>query len=162
MPQPVPNSRAEALRIGHRLYQPDKPCPKGHMTPRFAKNYGCSTCHKENSKKAPGYKVKRNRGVKKVLDKLRLEILEALNQSKCACCGEDELVFLCIDHVNGGGTRHRKVVKPGQRLYYWLRAQIKERGIRAVRWDFRVLCYNCNAAHWILGYCPHKPPKVKS
>lgn len=159
MPQSISNNRAEALRAGHRLYRPKKPCPKGHMTPRFTKNYGCSTCHKERGKSSPGYRAKRNRGVKKVFDKLRLLALEALGKSKCACCGEAELVFLCIDHRNGGGTKHRKVVKPGQRLYYWLRAQIKELGIRAVRKEFRVLCYNCNAAHWILGYCPHRTPK---
>ena len=150
---------AEALLTGSRLYLPENPCPKGHMTPRFTRNYGCSTCHRERGKLAPSYKAKRNRGVKKVLSALRLEILEALSGSRCACCGEDKLVFLCIDHRNGGGTAHRKVVKPGQRLYYWLRARIKELGIRAVRKEFRVLCYNCNAAHWILGYCPHRPPK---
>src|SRR5579859_8227770 len=26
----------------------------------------------------------------------------------CACCGETVVAFLCIDHVNGGGNKHRE------------------------------------------------------
>ena len=26
----------------------------------------------------------------------------------CACCGEDRYEFLSIDHINGGGAKHRR------------------------------------------------------
>lgn len=155
----IPNTRDEALRIGARMYKSGSPCPKGHNSYKFTKNYACVECHKERNKmrnKLPDRTAKRRIGIKRIFSELRLYVLEALSKSKCACCSESELVFLCIDHRNGGGTKHRKIVKPGQRLYYWLRDQIQQYGIRAVRKEFRVLCYNCNAAHWILGYCPHK------
>jgi hypothetical protein len=29
----------------------------------------------------------------------------------CACCGESNPIFLSIDHIGGGGTKHRHKVK---------------------------------------------------
>lgn len=67
---------------------------------------------------------------------------------KCECCGETELIFLAIDHINGGGSKHRKEVGAGEQFYRWLRNQKYPKG-------YRVLCHNCNwASHW--GICPHK------
>lgn len=66
----------------------------------------------------------------------------------CACCGIDDLDVLSIDHINGGGTSHRKEV-PGQRLgYHWFKKHGYPEG-------FRVLCMNCNLAMGLYGYCPH-------
>ncbi len=36
---------------------------------------------------------------------------------KCACCEEEEQIFLTIDHINGGGTKHRKKIK--EKIYNW-------------------------------------------
>lgn len=72
----------------------------------------------------------------------------------CACCGEDRIEFLSIDHVNGGGTAHRKELsQKGTRFYLWLRRNNFPPG-------FRVLCYNCNIAIGHLGYCPHQVEKA--
>jgi len=69
---------------------------------------------------------------------------------ECACCGEKRREFLCIDHIDGGGTRHRAEMKAqGQgTIQWWLKRNNYPKG-------FRVLCFNCNGAlgHW--GYCPH-------
>ena len=43
---------------------------------------------------------------KKAKRKLRQEVLDAYG-GKCACCGEEQYEFLCIDHVNDDGNeRH--------------------------------------------------------
>lgn len=69
---------------------------------------------------------------------------------KCACCGERHIEFLTIDHINGGGTKHRKEIgKNGSSLYQWLKNNNYPEG-------FRVLCFNCNCSYGMLKYCPHK------
>lgn len=68
---------------------------------------------------------------------------------KCACCGEKQQEFLTIDHIDGGGTAHRrKMGTGGSRFYNWLHKQNYPSG-------YRVLCFNCNAAEGLFGYCPH-------
>lgn len=78
---------------------------------------------------------------------------DALNAygGKCACCGESNYEFMAIDHINGGGNKHRKDNKTGSGLqfYRWLKKNKYPKG-------FRVLCHNCNVALGIFGYCPHK------
>ena len=67
---------------------------------------------------------------------------------QCACCGEQHIEFLTIDHINGGGRKHRKEM-PTTNIYLWL---IKHKFPKG----FRVLCMNCNFAYGIFKYCPHK------
>jgi hypothetical protein len=57
--------------------------------------------------------------------------------------------FLAIDHIGGGGTKHRKSFGRGSSLYRWL----EKSGLPG---GFRVLCHNCNMAIGFYGYCPHK------
>ncbi len=67
---------------------------------------------------------------------------------KCDCCGEGEQIFLTIDHINGGGTRHRK--KIGNKICVWLFKNNFPKG-------FQTLCFNCNwGKHINGGVCPHK------
>ena len=70
---------------------------------------------------------------------LRRRILEHYSEGtmKCLKCGFSDIRALCIDHVNGGGNRHRKEVGDG-RLYRWLEKNGFPDG-------FQVLCHNCNA-----------------
>lgn len=82
--------------------------------------------------------------------RLRIEVLQAYggNKPACACCDEDKLEFLSIDHVAGGGRKH--LVHIGQSgLYTWL----KRNGFPP---GFRILCHNCNQAIGAYGYCPHQ------
>jgi len=70
----------------------------------------------------------------------------------CACCGEDILEFLTLDHLvdkrSDGGVRVGGD-RVGQSLYAWLiRMQFPA--------GFRVLCFNCNCALGNRGYCPHE------
>mgnify|MGYP001576203514 CR=1 FL=1 len=83
--------------------------------------------------------------------KLRHEILSAYG-GKCACCGETQILFLTIDHVNDDGKQQRLHGDHGcsYRLY---RKLIRE-GFPAY---CQVLCFNCNHGRFINGgVCPHK------
>lgn len=57
---------------------------------------------------------------------------------KCVLCGEDRTDCLSIDHINGGGNKHRKSigVLAGISFYYWLRDNNYPKG-------YRTLCMNC-------------------
>lgn len=69
---------------------------------------------------------------------------------ECACCGETEIKFLTIDHIEGGGTKHRKQLGGGgQRIYRWLIKNNFPEG-------YQVLCWNCNCAKGLYNTCPHQ------
>lgn len=71
----------------------------------------------------------------------------------CACCGETKYEFLSIDHVNGGGQKHRAEIKKGSggvcSIHIWLERNDFPEG-------FQILCLNCNGAIGFFGYCPHQ------
>lgn len=83
--------------------------------------------------------------------KLRQQIIEIYG-NKCACCGESELDFLAIDHINGDGNEHRKTFKGS--IYLWLKKY------NYPKKSFRVLCHNCNMATRFNKICPHKRKEV--
>lgn len=81
----------------------------------------------------------------------RLEALRAYSDGEpaCTCCGEAILLFLALDHVNGGGHQHRQETGGGG-FYTWLRKHNYPEG-------FRVLCHNCNFGRQLNGgTCPHQ------
>jgi hypothetical protein len=71
----------------------------------------------------------------------------------CACCGERHLDFLSLDHVNGGGTGHRRRLHGTTNLYRW----IIKNGFPA---GYQILCMNCNFAKGRFGECPHTREKA--
>jgi hypothetical protein len=84
--------------------------------------------------------------------KPRLEAIDAYG-AKCACCGEETVEFLALDHINGGGNAERvKLRKEGKNpttIYKELRKHGWPEG-------YRVLCHNCNFSLGMYHYCPHK------
>lgn len=78
--------------------------------------------------------------------KLRLGVIEHYG-GKCNCCKETNPIFLTIDHINGGGRKHTREIKI-KRLDVWLKRNNYPRG-------FQILCYNCNNAKHLNGFCPH-------
>lgn len=75
--------------------------------------------------------------------------------SNCSCCGEEDIRFLTIDHINGDGNTHRLDIlgsksAAGARFYYWLSRNDWPVG-------HQVLCFQCNGGkHTNKGICPHK------
>lgn len=56
----------------------------------------------------------------------------------CVRCGFADRRALQIDHINGGGTRHRKTFKNDYNYYRFVRD--------APEGFFQILCANCNAS----------------
>jgi len=81
--------------------------------------------------------------------KLKAEVYSHYG-SVCSCCGESNLGFLSIDHINGGGFKHRTEVGGGLGILY----DIRKRGYPP---EFQILCFNCNLGRQLNGgVCPHK------
>lgn len=84
----------------------------------------------------------------------KLSVLSHYGGAICKCCGERNLKFLTLDHIDGGGKEHRKQAK-GTGFYRWLIIN-----------DFppcnlQVLCYNCNCGREKNGgICPHKEENI--
>ncbi len=108
----------------------------------------CKKCHrnyyKNNRSRYRQYYIdhadRHNKNVKKCRGGIKLKVINHYG-GKCTCCGEAELIFLTIDHINGGGRRHRKE-KGGLHFYIWLIHNNSPRG-------FQVLCWNCNYLKYI-------------
>lgn len=92
------------------------------------------------------------------ITKLRLQVFNHYsdNDIKCACCGERNLLFLTLDHINNDGARHRselygkRVRSNGSKILTWVIKNNYPDG-------FQVLCMNCNwGKHRNKGVCPHK------
>ena len=65
---------------------------------------------------------------------------------KCVCCGTTRREVLTLDHVNRGGSKHRKL---GANIHY------KDALRRNFPPDYRVLCFNCNCVQAHGKPCPH-------
>jgi hypothetical protein len=101
----------------------------------------CPTCREKRRAKARRY---------------RDAVFAAYGGYRCSCPGCDVTTpeFLTIDHVNGGGNRHRKELGVGGSGFYsWLKSNGFPSG-------YRVLCFNCNSARGHYGVCPHEEQEV--
>jgi hypothetical protein len=79
--------------------------------------------------------------------KQKLGLLEAFGW-KCNCCGEDNPLFLTLQHKDRKGE-----------TFYGLKTHQLYSRAKADGWDsskYEVLCMNCNFAHGIYGECPHR------
>lgn len=71
--------------------------------------------------------------------------------TSCACCGETIHKFLTLDHVHGGGKKHRELTRNGGHNFY--RMLIRD----GLPDGYQILCWNCNSGrHLNNGVCPHK------
>lgn len=86
---------------------------------------------------------------------LKRRVFNHYSNGKCSCCGESEISFLQLDHINDDGNEHRRFLKSqgrqhgGPGLYRDLEKQQFPEG-------FQVLCANCNQAKRSPEGCPHQ------
>ncbi len=125
--------------------------PRGFRTGREGSCKQCKAAYGRAHRK-PHTKATRAKNLvagKKYNDQLRNDVLAAYG-GKCACCGESHPEFLAIDHINGGGEKHRRTVGYGHGVYLWLRKHNFPKD------KFRLLCHNCNFATSRYKHCPHE------
>lgn len=74
---------------------------------------------------------------KKYMEKIKMFCLihYSGDPPKCISCGIEDIDVLTMDHINGGGTKHRKQF--GSHIYNWLKKNNYPEG-------FQVMCFNCN------------------
>lgn len=99
-------------------------------------------------------KVKATHRKRYVKDKK--EIMSRLG-NKCVCCGEAELEFLSLDHINNDGHLDRKVTGcSGVSFYAYLLRKVEflEEKIKTLR----ILCMNCHISisKDVNSVCVHK------
>ena len=97
--------------------------------------------------------VRRRRAVHK------MAAFEAYGGARCACCGEEQIEFLTLDHTNDDGAAQRKALT-GKNLggtaafYAWLKKNDYPQDL-----GLAVACMNCNAGRDRAGgVCPHQRP----
>ena len=119
--------------------------------PRAGLNSYCRMCMNARSVLyAQRNPAKRLATAKRERDRLKATVVAAYGGA-CACCGVTHLEFLAIDHVAGGGSKHRKTISSPTPL----RRLIIKQGFPK---HYRILCHNCNSAIGWFGRCPHAGP----
>jgi hypothetical protein len=77
--------------------------------------------------------------------------------NKCACCAEENPLFLTIDHINNDGYKLRPRNKSGDSVGLFsgtFYQRIIQSGFPS---DLQLLCWNCNCGkHRNKGICPHQ------
>jgi hypothetical protein len=76
----------------------------------------------------------------------------------CNCCGEGNLFFLTIDHINNDGRFYKEHTKSSRKFWNELMSSPIDLN------RYQVLCYNCNVGRsWREDrVCPHKNRLVKT
>lgn len=103
---------------------------------------GCNDCLRSKVEKN---KLIKNRNEKKRQKDIirKYEVIKKYG-GICSCCGEKEVLFLTIDHINNDGNKDRDG-------YFYNRLYKND-----IRSDLQVLCFNCNLGKSVNnGVCPH-------
>lgn len=146
---PEQEKKRELSRIRNARYREKHP----ERIKKNQKRYAHSTKGKETtSEYKDKNKEKHAQWFKQHYAKLRGIILTHYGLF-CACCGESDTRFLCIDHINHGrgNPAPRKEQGGGSNFYKWLIKHEFPEG-------YQTLCHNCNWGKFAHGVCPHKLP----
>ena len=143
----MPQSREELQAKRRKYYQNNKEYfqeyQRTHLPQRRINN---SNSKKKVLKNMTEKTRKRISDYQKALRiKIKLEVLGFYSKGKptCAICKEDRMECLTIDHINGGGRKHRKEIGCESKAFYsWLKRNNYPLG-------YRVLCMNCQ---WVTFY----------
>ena len=79
----------------------------------------------------------------------KAEIVKAYG-GLCQCCGETELAFLSLDHVNGGGRQERLALGNSGAM------KVVRDALPELLPGYRVLCMNCQFGTMHGRICPHQ------
>jgi hypothetical protein len=123
---------------------------KGKSEAEYARDYRAKNASTSE------WKAKRAEYQRGFARRMKLDVVTHYSKGKlkCKCCGEQGIEFLTIDHIDGGGRKHRFAVFSdhdygGTRFYSYLKKNGYPDG-------FQVLCYNCNCGKGAGKVCPHK------
>lgn len=112
----------------------------------------CQICANKDQLKKRRWQEKNPKYNADYARKMWVEALDHYGGRQCTCCGETEICFLTIDHIQRDGAEHRRQTggKSGKNLAHWLKKNNWPDG-------FQILCFNCNCGRERNdGICPHK------
>jgi hypothetical protein len=86
---------------------------------------------------------------------IRLEVITYYGNGKaaCVCCGENNLDFLTIDHINNDRYMYKHSGEHNNLILKLKRINFPK--------GFQTLCWNCNMGKAKRGTCPHQTVKTK-
>ena len=118
-----------------------------HRGMKDGKHTYCKLCTRSrNAKFRKEHSKEFRKSVEQSKLKLKIEVMthycNGIPHCMCEHCDITIIRFLTIDHIKGGGVKHRKKIgRGGQDTYTWLKRNGFPKG-------FRVLCYNCNCGRY--------------
>lgn len=117
---------------------------------RYKGNRCCTKCRKETAwyrRQLPINKARRAMRARQRNAEIKEKVIGRYGGA-CVKCDETDIDMLCIDHIEGGGTKHRISLSPSDKpvssrqFYNWL---VKNRYPEG----FRVLCHNHNIKEYL-------------
>lgn len=141
-----PRKRSEAYKAWMREYKKEWNKKHPEKRPAYTKKYRANNKEKyeESSRR-----VQVNRRIR-----LKEMVMAVYGGGQCACCGETEISFLTLDHINNDGAEHRKEAKGGGRGGAGFYSKLKQQGFPP---GLQVLCFNCNMSKSFNGgTCAHQ------
>ncbi len=142
----LPKNRENARERAERYIKEGKCMHCGKPIGQGGKRNMCARCVESQRK-----------GKEKYKQKLR-DIVFAHYGNVCACCGENNKLFLTLDHTENDGNEHRKKKRTPGRNYtgYTLYADLVKDHFET-EYKLQILCFNCNCGRSRNGgVCPHK------
>lgn len=134
----------EKARESSRRYRETHPDRARESSRKSNKRWRETHLEQERERSRRWYKdhieYERSRGRAKN-QRIKVEVLSHYSGGipHCAICRESRLVCLSIDHIRGGGNKHKKDLGIIVVIYQWLRGQGYPDG-------YQVLCMNCQFA----------------
>lgn len=147
----------DVRRYNHEIYEatighPTRPYIKGDTPEMAKKRYGNKSRQYYHKLKQNPERHQQQRDKQKQWRKHTKQTIISYYGGKCACCGENRIEFLSIDHIDGGGAEHRRSLGRngrGTSFYKWIMDNNYPQ-------ELQVLCFNCNLSLGFHGYCPHQ------
>lgn len=142
-------NREDKLANGRARYERDGAKMRAEAINHYYKNRD-RICARRKQLRTPEARKRDTAAMARRHKALRKEMIEAYG-GKCQCCGEDEPLFLELDHIKNDGHKHRRTIGRGSGVTY--------RTLKKAGWprgDYQLLCANCNAGKARNGgVCPH-------
>lgn len=121
-------------------YEANKDRIREYEKKKYEKNKKKILAYQKEYINRPGVRDRHNRRARGYRQRDRLLVLGHYSKGKmkCALCNEKRYECLTVDHINGGGYRHKQQIHHGH-LYRWLMQHGFPEG-------YRILCWNCNCS----------------
>jgi len=145
----------ERMRVYHKEYyqRPEVKDRQREYMREYIKRPKVKEYYRQYNQR-PEVKNRRNELKREHNKNLREQFFEMYG-GVCMCCGEKDIRFLTLDHVDGNGKDDRRERSQ--------EAILREALSNLNTEKYQILCYNCNMGRSINnGVCPHSPHKPET